>query len=118
MSREVFTRELRMIREQTRGHVRVQASFGCQNPRCAVTTVTIVFEETDESLPAQAPVYCNTGDRTEAAQALDRAIKRAEIEAGNLGRRVGDRTDVEEKMLWKALLGQIELSKLTRDQVR
>jgi hypothetical protein len=59
MSREVFTRELRMIREQTRGRVRVQASFGCQNPRCAVTTVTIVFEETDESLPAQAPVYCN-----------------------------------------------------------
>ena len=48
---------------------------------------------------ADIAYFYTTGDRTEAAQALDRAIKRAEIEAGNLGRRVGDRTDVEEKML-------------------
>jgi hypothetical protein len=54
-----------------------------------------------------------TGDRTDAAQALDRAIQRAEIEAGNLGRRVGDRTDVDERILYKTLLGQIELSKGT-----
>jgi hypothetical protein len=92
-----------------------------------VSAPRFIRSEDMELNPAQAleglrradiAYFHTTGDRTEAAQALDRAIKRTEIEAGNLGRRVGDRTDVEEKMLWKALLGQIELSKLTRDQVR
>jgi hypothetical protein len=63
-----------------------------------------------------------TGDRTDAAQTLRRAINRAEIETSNLGRRVGERTDVDERLLWKDLIGQIELSKatldLTRDQAR
>lgn len=62
--------------------------------------------------------YNSTGDRTDAAQALAGAIARAEIEAGNLGRRVGDRTDVDERLLWKDLIGHIELSKLSIDQAR
>jgi hypothetical protein len=60
------------------------------------------------------PLFGST-HRTEATQALQRAINRAEIETSNLGRRVGERTDGDERLLWKDLIGHIELSKATLD---
>jgi hypothetical protein len=51
--------ELQVIRAQARGrHLQAVATFGCENLRCAVDTVRIAFVESDESLPAQAPMYC------------------------------------------------------------
>ena len=55
-----FARELQLLRGLTKAyHLKVVASFGCDNVRCPVETVRIAFIETDASVPAQAPIYCN-----------------------------------------------------------